>query len=293
MAYKITCESSADLNQDMYKKYKIPVLPFRITMGEQDYLDGIDVTNNDLFEFFNETKQLPKTSALNEYDYDEFFGKEIKDCDGIIHISLSSQLSSTYSHAVESAKKFKNVYVIDSLSLSSGIGLQVMYALTLRDKGVPIEEAVELINARREHVQISFVVDKLNFLHKGGRCSALTLLGANVLSIRPSIQVKNGRMGVGKKYVGKIHKIIDKYIFDTVNDFSNPDKSLCFITYSSATDEMLNVARESIEKVGVFKKVIETTAGCTVATHCGPNTLGIIYYNDGGVPKIVKKKENK
>ena len=180
------------------------------------------------------------------------------------------------------SKKFKNVHIIDSMSLSSGIGLQVMYATKLRDKGVDIEEAVALINSRREHVQISFVVDKLNYLYKGGRCSALSLLGANLLAIKPSILVKNGKMVVGKKYMGKMHKILGQYILDTLEQFSNPDKSMCFITYSSATDEMLKVSKETLEKTGMFKKIIETTAGSTVTTHCGPNTLGIIYYNDGG-----------
>lgn len=290
MSYKITCESCADLNKEMYKKHNIAVIPFNITLGDKDFQDGVNISNTDLFNFFNETKQLPKTSAINEFDYDEFFKKELKDCDeGIIHFCISSQISSTYNNAVKSAEKFKNVHVIDSMSLSSGVGLQVLYAVSLRDKNVPIDEAIDLILARREHVQISFIIDKLNYLHKGGRCSALALLGANVLSLKPCIQVKNGKMLVGKKYVGKTHKVLDKYIYDTVNEFSKIDTSLCFITYSSATDEMLDVARETLKKVGVFKKIVETTAGSTVSTHCGPNTLGIIYYNDGGAPKINKK----
>ena len=282
MNYKITCESSADLNQDMYKKLKVGVIPFKITLGDKDYSDGIDVTNTQLFEFVENTKQLPKTSAINEFDYEEFFKEQLKDCDGLIHFCISSQISSTYNNALNASKKFKNVHIIDSMSLSSGIGLQVMYATKLRDKGVDIEEAVALINSRREHVQISFVVDKLNYLYKGGRCSALSLLGANLLAIKPSILVKNGKMIVGKKYMGKMHKILGQYILDTLEQFSNPDKSICFITYSSATDEMLKVSKETLEKTGMFKKIIETTAGSTVATHCGPNTLGIIYYNDGG-----------
>lgn len=282
MNYKITCESSADLNVDMYKKLKVGVIPFKITLGDKDYSDGIDVTNTQLFEFFEKTKQLPKTSAINEFDYEEFFKEQLKDCDGLIHFCISSQISSTYNNALNASKKFKNVHIIDSMSLSSGIGLQVMYATKLRDKGVDIEEAVALINSRREHVQISFVVDKLNYLYKGGRCSALSLLGANLLAIKPSILVKNGKMVVGKKYMGKMHKILGQYILDTLEQFSNPDKSMCFITYSSATDEMLKVSKETLEKTGMFKKIIETTAGSTVTTHCGPNTLGIIYYNDGG-----------
>lgn len=283
MNYKITCESSADLTQELYKKLKVGVIPFRITMGDKEYKDGVDVTPTDLFKHYDETKELPKTSALNQIDYEEFFEEQLKDCDGLIHFCISSQISSTYNNAINASKKFDNVYIVDSMSLSSGIGLQVMYATTLRDKGVDIKEAYALINNRKEDVQISFVVDRLNFLHKGGRCSALSLLGANLLSIKPSIQVKSGKMIVGKKYIGKMQKILDKYILDTLEQFDNPDKSVCIITYSTATPEMLAITHETLDKMGIFKKIIECPAGSTVSTHCGPNTLGIIFYNDGGI----------
>lgn len=282
MSFKITCESSADLNKDMYKKHKISVIPFPITLGEELLQDSVNVTNEQLFKYVDENKTLPKTSAINSIDYEEFFEKENTEDEGIIHISLSSKLSCTYNNALEASKKFKNVYVIDSESLSSGIGLQVLYACKLRDKKVPIAEAVEMINNRRSAMQISFVVDKLNYLHKGGRCSALSLLGSNILGIKPSIVVKNGKMMVGKKYIGKIHKILDKYVLDTLEEFNNIDPELCFITYSSATPEMIEITKKTLEEKNLFKKIIETTAGCTVTTHCGPNTLGIIYYNDGG-----------
>lgn len=285
MKYKITCESSADLTQEMYKKLKVPVIPFVITVGDKEYLDGVNIKPKDLFEYFETTKQLSKTSAINEASYEEFFAEQLKDCEGLIHFCISSDISSAYNNAVSASKKFENVHVIDSRSLSSGIGLQVIYATTLRDKGVDIEEAVALINSRRDSVQISFVIDKLNYLYKGGRCSALSLLGANLLSIKPSIQVKNGKMIIGKKYVGKMQKVLDKYILDTLEQFDNPDKSLCLITYSSATPEMLEVSHNALEKAKTFDKIIETTAGATVTTHCGPNTLGIIYYNDGGMDK--------
>lgn len=283
MNYKITCESSADLTQELYKKLKVGVIPFRITMGDKEYKDGEEITPADLFKYYDETKELPKTSALNQIDYEEFFEEQLKDCDGLIHFCISSQISSTYNNAINASKKFDNVYIVDSMSLSSGIGLQVMYATTLRDKGVDIKEAYALINNRKEDVQISFVVDRLNFLHKGGRCSALSLLGANLLSIKPSIQVKSGKMIVGKKYIGKMQKILDKYILDTLEQFDNPDKSVCIITYSTATPEMLAITHETLDKMGIFKKIIECHAGSTVSTHCGPNTLGIIFYNDGGI----------
>lgn len=285
MAFRITCESSADLTAEMYKKYDIPVMPFTITMGETQYKD-FDIDNEELFKLVNENGTLPKTSAFNEYDYEEFFKKENKG-DGIIHFCISSKVSSTINSARAAAEKLDKVFVIDSLSLSTGTGLQVLYAVQLRDAGVPIEEAVELINARKSAVQISFVVDTLKYLHKGGRCSALALLGSNLLGIKPSIVLKDGKMMVGKKYMGKIHKTLEKYVADTLSEYNNPDPELCFITYSSATEEMKNITKETIAKHFKFKNIVETTAGCTVSTHCGPNTLGIIYYNDGG--KVKKK----
>lgn len=278
MAFKITCESSADLTQEMYKKNKIGVIPFTITLGDKDFKDGTEISNEDMFEFFEKNKQLPKTSAINSVDYEEFFRRENSDGEGIIHLCISSKLSSTYNNAVMASKEFKNVYVIDSQSLSSGIGLQVLYACKLRDKGVPIEEAVKMIENKRSQVRISFVIDTLTYLHKGGRCSALTMLGANLLGIRPSIVVSDGRMIVGKKYKGKINKILDKYIVDTLSENPSRDDSLCLITYSSATSEMTKIAHDTLKENATFKKIAETTAGGTVATHCGPNTLGIIFY---------------
>ena len=285
MSFRITCESSADLTAELYKKHDIPVMPFTITMGDTQYKD-FDIDNTELFKLVQENGTLPKTSAFNEYDYEEFFTKENKG-EGIIHFCISSKVSSTINSARAAAEKMKDVYVIDSLSLSTGTGLQVLYAVQLRDAGVPIAEAVELINARKSAVQISFVVDTLKYLHKGGRCSALALIGSTALGIKPSIVLKDGKMQVGKKYMGKIHKTLEKYIPDTLAEYNNPDPELCFITYSSATEEMLKTTKEVLANNFKFKNIIETTAGCTVSTHCGPNTLGIIYYNDGG--KVRKK----
>jgi len=279
MSFKITCDSSADLTAELYKKNNISVIPFTITLGDNDYKDGLNINNEQIFDFVNENKVLPKTSAINSYDYEEFFKENICD-EGIIHISISSQVSSTYNNAVEASKNFDNVYVIDSESLSTGMGIQVLYACKLRDANVPIAEVVERVNERRKHVQISFVVDTLKFLHKGGRCSALALLGSNLLGIKPSIKVSNGKMMVGSKYMGKIHKCLDKYVVDTLNTYNTPDEDLCFITYSSATPEMVEVTKTKLKENAKFKNVVESTAGCTVTTHCGPNTLGIIYYNN-------------
>jgi len=194
MAFRVTCESSADLSKELYEKNNISVLPFTITLGENSFKDGQNENNEELFEYFNKNKVLPKTSALNIFDYQEFFKANNTEDEGLIHFCISSKVSSTYNNAIAAAKELKNIYVIDSESLSSGIGLQVLYACKLRDKGVPIAEAVELINNRKKHVQISFVVDTLTYLHKGGRCSAVAMLGANMLGIKPLLNLTDGEL---------------------------------------------------------------------------------------------------
>lgn len=281
MKIKITCDSSADLTKELYKENNISVIPFSVTMGDQDYLDGINITAQDIFKYVAENKVLPKTAAINEYQYEEFFKNEMKGYDALIHLSISGNISGTCAFAMKAANRIENCYVIDSLSLSSGLGIQVLYACELVKKGLKPEEIVKKVNDRRSAVQISFATYKLDYLHKGGRCSSIQLLGANLLKIRPSIALKDGKMSMHKKYFGKMEKVVEKYMLDTLEEFNTPDKSIAFLTYSSATPEILEVARNVIKEKTQFKKVYESFASSTVTAHCGENTIGIIYYNDG------------
>ena len=281
MLIKITCDSSADLTKELYKENNVSVIPFNVTMGDNDYLDGIDINNEDIFKFVEENNILPKTSAINEYQFEEFFNNEIKGYDALIHLSISSKVSGTYAFAKKASERIENVHVIDSLSLSTGLGIQVLYACELAKQGLSVEDIVKKVEARRDKVQISFATYKLDYLHKGGRCSSLSLLGANVLKIHPSITLKDGKMQMHKKYMGKMDRILDKYLNDTVEEFNTPDKKLVFITHSSAEEEYVDVARKFISEKTNFNKVYETLASSTVTSHCGKNTLGIIYYNDG------------
>ena len=232
------------------------------------------------FDYVDRTKALPKTTALNEYTLTEFF-KENVEKDGLIHFSISSKASCTYTNAVNASKNFDNVFVVDSLSLSSGIGLLILYACELREQGLSASEIVEKVNARRDKVQVSFITYKLDYLHKGGRCSSVALLGANILKIRPSIIMKDGSMGLHKKYMGKVEKCVEKYIIDTLNEFNKPDNKYVFLTYSSATPEMIETALNTLNENAKFKKIYQTTASATITSHCGENTLGILYFNDG------------
>lgn len=281
MKIAITCDSVCDLSQEQLEQYNVRILPLTISLADDSYQDGIDITPQKIFDFVSKTKQLPKTSANNEFQYSEFFEEVLKEYDGVIHFTIGSDISACYNNAAKAQNNFENVRVIDSKNLSTGIGLLVLYACKLRDEGKSLDEIADKVKARVPHVQASFVVERLDYLHKGGRCSAVALLGANILKIRPSIMVKDGKMGVHKKYRGKMEAVIADYVKDTLTEFKDYDNSICFITYTSATPEMIEAARKAIGENAAFKTIVETTAGATVTSHCGEHTLGILYFNDG------------
>lgn len=280
MKITISTESTCDLSQELIDKNNIKLIPYTIILGDEMVTDNADVPSK-IFKFVEETKELPKTSAINEMQYKEYFESLLKDCDAVVHISLSSGLTSSTSHAMTAAEKMKNVYVIDSKSLSTGIGLLVLYAAKLAEKGEEPESIVKKVEERVPFVQASFVVERLDYLFKGGRCSALSYFGANLLKIRPQIVVKDGTMKPAKKYRGKMERVIETYCADTLEEFNNADKSIGFVTYTTATPEMIANAKAALKNAG-FKEVVETTAGGTITSHCGEHVLGILYINDGG-----------
>lgn len=280
MKIAITCDSVCDLSQELIKQNNISILPISIILGDETFADGVNINSQKIFDYVAKNKQLPKTSAINEFQYAEFFKEHLDGVDALIHFTISSDMSSCFNNAKKAASTLKNVYVIDSRNLSTGVGLQVLYACMLRDKGEKPENIVKKVEARKQFVQASFVVERLDYLYKGGRCSALQLLGANLLKIRPSIIVKDGKMDVHKKYRGKMKDVVKDYIKDTLNEFNTYDKSICFITYSSATEDMVEAAKSTLKEFANFENVYITTAGATVTSHCGENTLGILYYNN-------------
>ena len=280
MKIAITCDSVCDLSQELIKQNNISILPISIILGDETFSDGVNINSQKIFDYVAKNKQLPKTSAINEFQYAEFFKEHLDGVDALIHFTISSDMSSCFNNAKKAASTLKNVYVIDSRNLSTGVGLQVLYACMLRDKGEKPENIVKKVEARKQFVQASFVVERLDYLYKGGRCSALQLLGANLLKIRPSIIVKNGKMDVHKKYRGKMKDVVKDYVKDTLNEFNTYDKSICFITYSSATEDMVEAAKSTLKEFANFENVYITTAGATVTSHCGENTLGILYFNN-------------
>lgn len=279
MKIAISSESTCDLSVELIEKNNINIIPYSVILGDEVVTDNADVPAK-IFKFVEETKQLPKTSAINEMQYKEYFEDLLKTHDAIVHISLSSGLTSSTSHAQNVASQMKNVYIVDSKSLSTGLGLLVLYAKQLADQGLDAETIAKKVEERVPHVQASFVVERLDYLYKGGRCNSLAYFGANLLKLRPQIVVADGKMKSAKKYRGKMDKCIKEYCKDTLEEFNNPDKKIGFVTYTTATPEMIANAKEALISAG-FENIYETQAGGTITSHCGEHVLGILYINDG------------
>lgn len=277
---KITSDSTADLEY-LFAERGIDVLPLVVTLGDTSHYDGIDITPPDIFDYVAKTKILPKTAARSQEDYYTFFESRIGDCDGIVHFTISQSMSAGYAMACAAAESLGDVFVIDSQNLSTGIGLLVLYACELANQGKSAKEIYDAVCARRASVQASFVVDTMDYLYKGGRCSGVSKFAASLLRIKPMILVKNGAMVVGKKYMGSFDKVILKYVEDTLKLFPSPDLARIFITHTYADPAVVESVRKTILSIAPFREVIETKAGCTVTSHCGKNTLGILYINDG------------
>lgn len=279
MKIAISAESTCDLAASQIKENDIKIIPYYIILGDEEICDDSSVPAR-IFEYVSKTKKLPKTSAINEAAYKEYFENILKDYDAVIHFTLSSSISSSHSNAVKASKQLKNVYIIDSKSLSTGIGLLMLYAKKLSLEGLSPQEIVSKTEKRVDFVQASFVIEKLDYLYKGGRCNALALFGANLLKIRPQIILSDGKMKPAKKYRGSMEKVVKSYCEDTLKEYNTPDKTIVFITHTTATPEMVSAARKCLEEAG-FTNIVETTAGGTITSHCGENVLGILYINDG------------
>lgn len=274
----ISLDSACDLSKELIEKYDFKIIPFGVNLGDKFFYDG-EISPEEIFEYADNNKTLPKTNAVNEEAFKEHFAKILNDYDAIIHFDISSEMSSAYQNAVNASKNFKNVYVVDSRTLSTAISLEAIYAKKLTETMDDPAKIVELVKKRIPAVQASFIIERLDYLYKGGRCSGLALLGANLLKIRPEIEVMNGNMKNTEKFRGKMADCVTKYCRATLEKYNHPDKSVIFITHSVADKELVDAAKAVVSEYG-FENVYETTAGCTVSSHCGKNTLGILYIND-------------
>lgn len=277
MSIKITADSTCDLTAELLERYDVELFPLSVILNDKSFKDGVDVFADDLYRHVETTGNLPTTSANSVGEYQDRFAVLSAQYDAVIHINISSEFSSCYQNACIAAEEFDNVYIVDSRNLSTGHGHVVIEAVLAAQRGMSAPEIVDFLNDLTGRVEASFVLDQLAYMAKGGRCSAVTALGANLLKLKPCIEVKDGKMGVVKKYRGSFAKVLLEYVKDRLDSRQDVIYDRIFITYSSEMPEVVDAVRAAVKQYGSFAEIIETRAGCTVCSHCGPNTLGILF----------------
>lgn len=275
----ISTETTIDIRQDLLEEFDIRVVPFNILFGEETVEDGLDITPDKIFEFVDKTGVLPRTSAVNEFAYEEHFGELLKEFDAVVHICLSSKISSAYENACRVASRMENVYVIDSLSLSTGIAVLALKACQKRDEGMEAKQIYEDVLNLVPKVSTSFIVSTLEYLHKGGRCSGGAKMAQQILRFKPCIIMENGVMDVKTTFLGKGSIATHQYAEMLFKNHPNIDLSMAFITHASATPDMVDQALKDLKERG-FKRIEVTFTGATITSHCGPKTLGIIFMDE-------------
>ena len=279
MKIKISADSTCDLSPELIERYHIGITPLYIIRGEETLRDGIDVRPEELYEYANATGKLCKTAAVNVSVYLAYFAACREEYDAVIHFTISSDMSACYQNACIAAQEFTNVYPVDSRNLSTGIGHLVLDAAEMAEQGMDAADIASALEKKREKLDVSFVIDTLEYLKRGGRCSALVAMSANLLHLKPCIEVKDGKMGVGHKYRGKLEKCYVQYIEERLKGRDDIDCHRIFITDSGCDEATWRELERVVRAYQPFEEVIHTRAGCTVSNHCGPGCMGILYYH--------------
>lgn len=276
----IITDSTSDLSKELLAQYDITVFPLHIHLGEKEYADGIDITPEEIYQWSEETKETPKTSALSLYDAKEYIQNALNKSEEVICFCISESMSSCCSvmHMAKMELEVEDkVFVVDSKNLSTGIGLQILEAAKLAKAGLSAAEIVEKIEEMQSKVRSSFVVDSLTFLHRGGRCSGVAALAGNTLKLHPCIFVLDGKMQAGKKYRGKMDKVLLNYVEDIKPELAAAKKDHVFITHSGCDVELIETIKKELEALNYFENIHVTQAGGVIASHCGPGTMGVLY----------------
>ena len=277
MRIKISSDSTCDLSPSLVRENEINIIPLCVTKAGESFRDGVDIQPADIFAHVAAGGDLCGTTAVSVGEYSEYFKPLSEGNDGVIHICLGSAFSSTYQNACLAAEDFPNVRVIDSQNLSTGQGHVVLEAVKLAKQLDDLDKIVDALNGLTPRVEASFILDQLDYMVKGGRCSMVAALGANLLKLKPCIEVAGGKMSVCKKYRGSFDKCLDQYVTDRLKDRTDIVPERIFITYTTCTDSGLDIVRSKVKEYGSFSQVFETNAGCTVSCHCGPRTLGVLF----------------
>ena len=277
MKIKILSDSTCDLSQELLNKHDITVVPLTVIKNDQEFKDAVTITPDVIFEHVANGGSLCTTSANSVGEYQEWFEKFAGDYDGVIHINIGSGFSSCYQNACLAAEDFPNVRVVDSMNLSTGQGLVVLEAARLAQEATDLDQLADAIREYTTRVEASFLLSRLDYMVKGGRCSSVAALGANLLNLKPCIEVKNGKMAVVKKYRGNFDKALSMYVKDRLANREDLTGDILFVTKTPVSDECYTAVMNAVEQYGKFDTVYETNAGCTVSCHCGPGTLGVLF----------------
>ena len=277
MRIKVLSDSTCDLSAELLEKFDISVLPLTVIKDGKSYSDNVDIVPAEIFAHVAAGGDLCSTAATNMGEYADWFAKYSKEYDGVVHINLGSGFSSCYQNACLAAEDFDNVRVIDSMNLSTGQGLVVLKACELAKTCTSLDQLKEELDAFTPKVEASFLLDQLKYMVKGGRCSSAAALGANLLNLKPCIEVRDGKMSVVKKYRGNYAKCLANYVKDRLADRDDLTRETLFVTRTPVTDECLEAVKVAVDAYGHFENTYWTEAGCTISCHCGPATLGVLF----------------
>lgn len=276
----IISDSTCDLSKELLERYQITTFPLHIHLGEDEYSDGINITPEEIYAWSDANKKTPKTSVLSPFEAQECLKKQLAVSEEVICFCISEEMSSCANVmriAAEELEAENRIWVVNSTNLSTGIGLQIIEAAIMAEQGMKAQAIVDKIKALQPQVRSSFVVDTLTYLHRGGRCSGLAALAGSTLKLHPCISVVDGKMQAGKKYRGKMKKVITDYVADLkpVLETARPER--VFITHSGCENEILEAVKAQLEEMHYFKEIFITRAGSVITSHCGPGTLGVLF----------------
>ena len=277
MNIKITADSTCDLSPALVQEWNLSLMPMHILMGEESYLDGVTICPADVFTHVQNGGKMPKSAAANLVEYAEFFEPFAREYDAVIHISVSSKLSSCCQNARLAAQQFENVFVVDSQNICTGQGYLVARAAKWADDGLSAQNICMRLQNLTKRVELSFVLNQLDYMAKSGRCSGVLAFGANLLGIKPSLAIVDGELKVVKKYRGSLPICVGKYITDQLDGRDDIDRSLVFLSSCQPKPGCIEAVKAGLKKYGGFEQIIETDIGTTIGGYSGPGTIGIVF----------------
>lgn len=276
MNIRVTADSTCDLSPEIRAQYGVITIPLTVLVGEESYHDGLNISPAQIIDAVENGKTC-KTAAVNVYEYYELFRRASQGYDAVIHLCIGQKFSTCYANACLAAQEFPHVHVVDTASLSTGMGVMVLDAVDMARAGKTPEEIVAALEAERGLVDASFVLDQVEYLRNGGRCSAVAALGAKLLQLKPCIEVRDGVMGVGKKYRGSFTRSLEHYVQDKLGDLTHVDRRRVFLAHNLCAPEVVAHVKDCLEAMQAFEEILVTPAGGTICCHCGPNTLGVMF----------------